>query len=87
MLQLLCCASSQQQLGCTTHKLPLVHAQVYVGRQHHLAVEIAGQQFELTLNNQPLESSGSDSSTGAAGGSWQEPRPLPMPKVSCWWPL
>jgi hypothetical protein len=49
---------------------------VYVGRQHHLAVEIGGQQFELTLNNQPTEAGSS-----AAAAPLQQ-QALPMPQVS-----
>lgn len=55
----------------------LMLLQVYVGRQHHLAVEIGGQQFELTLNNQPTEA-GSTAEAGAA----PQPKALPMPQVS-----
>lgn len=50
--------------------------QVYVGRQHHLAVEIGGQQFELTLNNQPTNTQ--DSTTGNEA---PQQRALPMPQV------
>jgi hypothetical protein len=50
--------------------------QVYVGRQHHLAVEIGGQQFELTLNNQPT-----DAANAGDHGSPIQHKALPMPQV------
>lgn len=55
----------------------LVCVQVYVGRQHHIAVEVGEQQFELVLNNQP-------GTPGAAGslGTVPKQQALPMPKVS-----
>lgn len=70
----MCCFESQ---GLTAPCCPSPLLQVYVGRQHHLAVEIGGQQFELTLNNQPTEAEASAGQTAAA----PQQQALPMPQV------
>lgn len=63
-------------LHCFTDKTYCGLLQVYVGRQHHLAVEIGGQQFELTLNNQPT-----DAANAGDPGSPIQHKALPMPQV------
>lgn len=68
----------QQKTGLkdlSLRDVPMDSFQVYVGRQHHLAVEIGGQQFELTLNNQPTNTQ--DSTTGNEA---PQQRALPMPQ-------
>jgi hypothetical protein len=55
-----------------------------VGRQHHLAVEVAGKQFELKLALKPEEAAQEAAAAAAAGGGGaaaRQQRALPMPPV------
>ncbi|KAF6256957.1 hypothetical protein COO60DRAFT_1626982 [Scenedesmus sp. NREL 46B-D3] len=73
----------QKQTGLTELSLrdvPMDSFQVYIGRQHHLAIEVAGQQYELVLNNQP----GHDAAGAAGAGPAAAPKQkaLPMPDLT-----
>jgi hypothetical protein len=55
--------------------------QVFIGRQHHLAIEVAGQQYELVLNNQPGQDAagaGAAAAAGPAAGLKQKALPMPV---------
>lgn len=66
----------QQQTGSqglTLRDVPMDTLQFYIGRQHHIAVEVDGKQFEVVMNNQPDQAASSDTPQQQA---------LPMPPVS-----
>eukprot|EP00882_Tetradesmus_deserticola_P019295 GHRQ01020758.1.p1 GENE.GHRQ01020758.1~~GHRQ01020758.1.p1 ORF type:complete len:156 (+),score=33.76 GHRQ01020758.1:268-735(+) len=69
----------QKQTGLkelSLRDVPMDSFQVYIGRQHHLAIEVAGQQYELVLNNQP----GQDAAAAAAGpAAVPKQKALPTP--------
>jgi hypothetical protein len=68
--------------GLSPNKYSIVDAyalQVYIGRQHHLAIEVAGQQYELVLNNQPgQDAAGTGAAAGAAAAPKQKALPMPV---------
>jgi hypothetical protein len=60
----------------------LILLQVYIGRQHHLAIEVAGQQYELVLNNQPGQDAAGPAAAAAQPAAVPRQKALPMPAVS-----
>jgi hypothetical protein len=80
----------QKQTGLkdvSLRDVPMDKFQFYIGRQHHLAVEVGGQLFELVLNSNPNQqqpashSSSSSSSSVAATSAIPVHNALPIPRV------
>uniref|UniRef100_A0A383W9N4 Uncharacterized protein n=1 Tax=Tetradesmus obliquus TaxID=3088 RepID=A0A383W9N4_TETOB len=77
----------QKQTGLkelSLRDVPMDSFQVYIGRQHHLAIEVAGQQYELVLNNEPGQDATAGPGAAAAARPAAVPRQkaLPMPELS-----
>jgi hypothetical protein len=67
----------QKQTGfsLSLRDVPLDTFQLYIGRQHHLAVELDGKQYDLLLND---DSFNNDQPTGATSGQKQLPAAMSM---------
>lgn len=78
----------QKQTGLkdlSLRDVPMDSFQVYIGSQHHLALEIDGQQFEVTLNNRPTDEEQAAAAAAGQGGSLPQQQALPMPEVGDAW--
>jgi hypothetical protein len=73
--------SSEASQHCVTltRWLAAYALQVYIGRQHHLAIEVAGQQYELVLNNQLGQDAAGAGAAAAGPAAAPKQKALPMP--------